>query len=181
MIAVLRQRRVVGQVLFAMSGMAIIFAALLPLAPGSVGWPGPDWLTALTFAWLLRRPDEVPVLLIAAVTLAADALLLRPLGLGAALAVVATELARPRAQRWGESGFPAEWLRVAVLMVLMLLADRLLRGVLVVPATLAPTPPLGQDAMRLIATVAAYPVVVGVTRLLGLRRAAPGEMDLARP
>ena len=44
---------------------------------------------------------------------------------------------------------------------------------------LAPLPPLGQDILRLIATLAAYPLVVVVLRAFGLRRAAPGEMDLA--
>ena len=46
------------------------------------------------------------------------------------------------------------------------------------PQTLAPMPPLGQDILRLIATVAAYPLVVWVARTLaGLRRAAPGETE----
>ena len=49
----------------------------------------------------------------------------------------------------------------------------------VIPPALAPLPPLGQDILRLIATLAAYPLVVVVLRAFGLRRAAPGEMDLA--
>jgi len=40
---------------------------ILPLStePGSV--PGPDVVLCLTFAWVLRRPEYVPALLIAAV------------------------------------------------------------------------------------------------------------------
>ena len=62
--------------------------------------------------------------------------------------------------------------------LLMVLADRVVRALFVIPPVLAPMPPLGQDILRLIATVFAYPVVVAVTRALGLRRAAPGELEL---
>lgn len=179
MITAPRQRQLIGQAVYVGAGLALIVLALLPLSPGAIRWPGPDWLLALSFAWVLRRPEQVPVLVIAAMMLAADVLLLRPPGLGAALAVAATEAARQREQRWAEQGFLAEWLRVGALMALMLLGDRIVRGLFMIPATLAPMPPLGQDIMRLIATMGAYPGVVAATRLLGLRRAAPGEMDLA--
>lgn len=178
MIAAPRQRQLIGQSLYVAAGLALIVGALLPLAPGRIGWAGPDWLAALTLAWVLRRPEQVPVLLVAALMLAADILLMRPIGLGAAIAVVATEAARRRAERWQEQGFVAEWARVAMLMLLMVLADRVVRALFVIPPVLAPMPPLGQDILRLIATVFAYPVVVAVTRALGLRRAAPGELEL---
>lgn len=173
-----RQRLLIGQALFVLSGLTLIVAALLPLSPGAPSWPGPDWLTALILVWVLRRPEQAPVMLVAGLALTADILLLRPIGLGAALTVIATESARQREQRWAEQGFLAEWLRVAALLALMMLADRVIRSVFVIPPTLAPMPPLWQDGMRLIATAGAYPVVAAATRLLGLRRAAPGEMDL---
>ena len=173
-----RQRRLLGQLSYLLAALALLMISILPLSPGAVGWPGPDWLLALTFAWVLRRPEQVPVLTLAAVMLAADVLLLRPLGLGAAVAVAATEAARRREQRWAERGFAAEWLRVAALMAMMMLAGRVLHVLFVIPATLAPLPAFGQDVMRLIATIGAYPVVVALARALGLRRAAPAEMDL---
>lgn len=173
-----RQRRLLGQLSYLAASLVLLVVAILPLSPGAVGWAGPDWLLAMTFAWVLRRPEQVPVLSIAVVMLAADVLLLRPLGLGAAIAVAATEAARRREQRWSERGFPAEWLRVAVLMALMMLAARVLHVLFVIPATLAPLPVVGQDALRVIATVAAYPVVAAVMRGIGPRRAAPAEMDL---
>lgn len=178
MIGAPRQRQLIGLVVYALASLALIILMLLPLSPGAIRWPGPDWLTALAFAFVLRRPDYVPVLAIAAVMLIADILTMQPIGLHAAAVVVATEAARQRQDRWTGESFVAEWLRVAALMAMMLLAERVLRTIFFIPSTLAPMPPLGQDVMRLIATVAAYPLVVAVCRVFGLRRAAPGELDL---
>ena len=42
-------------------------------------WPGPDLIAVrLTLAWVLRRPDYVPALLIALVVLVEDLLLHAP-------------------------------------------------------------------------------------------------------
>lgn len=173
-----RGRRLWGLTGYVGISLAILIVALLPLAPGRVGWPGPDLLTALTLAWVLRRPEQVPVLVIAALALTADVLLMRPIGLGAVILVVGSEAARLREHRWREQRFLVEWLGVGTLMGAMMLADRVLRTILAVPQTLAPMPPLGQDLLRLIATVAAYPLVVWLARtLVGLRRAAPGETE----
>lgn len=172
-----RQRQLLGQSLYVVAALALILGALLPLSPGRIGWPGPDLLAAVTLAWVLRRPEQVPLLTIAAVMLAADILLFRPPGLGAALAVVATEVARRQRHRWRAQGFLVEWLRVAMLMGLMVLAERMIRTLFLVPPTLAPLPPLGQDALRLIATAGAYPLVVALLGALGLRRSAPGALD----
>lgn len=178
MLSAPRQRQLVGQALFIAAALGLIVVALLPLTPGAVAWPGPDLLACLIFAWLLRRPEQAPVLVIAALTLVADILFLRPIGLGAALMVVATEAARRREHRWRAQGFLVEWLRVAILMGLMVVADRVIQTLFLIPPALAPLPPLGQDLLHLIATIAAYPLVVAVLYALGLRRAAPGEMEL---
>ena len=175
--AMSRQRQLLGQTSYLLAVLALILAALLPLSPGRIAWPGPDLLMAVTLAWVLRRPEQVPVLTVALVMLAADILLFRPLGLGAALAVVATEVARRQQHRWRAQGFLVEWLRVAILMGLMVLAERVIRTLFLVPTTLAPLPPLGPEALRLIATIAAYPFVVAVLAALGLRHAAPGALD----
>lgn len=175
-----RARRLSGQAVYVLLALGILLAGLLPVRPGAIGWPGPDLLVALSFAWVLRRPEQVPVLVIAVVALVADLLLLRPLGLGAAIMVLGTEAARRRAQRWRQQAFLFEWLRVAMLMAAMVLANRVAHSLALVPATLAPLPPLGQDILQLIATVAAYPLVVWLARVLaGLRRTAPGEIGTA--
>ena len=79
-----RHRQLIGMTLYLLASLALIVVALLPLSPGRIGWPGPDLLTLVTFAWVLRRPEQVPVLVIAVVMLAAPAL---------AKTVVATQFA----------------------------------------------------------------------------------------
>lgn len=172
------RRQWAGSIGFALAALVVILSGLLPLRPGWIGWPGPDLLLPLTFAWVLRRPEQVPVLLIAAVFMVDELVTMRPFGLWAALAVIATEAARRREHRWREQSFLLEWLRVATLMLAMMLADRIVQAVVLVPPDLAPRPPLGQLLLRLLATVAAYPAVVAVARVVfGLRRAGPGELD----
>ena len=84
-----------GSALYVAAALVIVMAGLLPLGPGWVRWTGPDLLLALTFAWVLRRPDQAPVLLVAAVFLLADLLTLRPPGLRAARSVMAAVDGRP--------------------------------------------------------------------------------------
>lgn len=173
MIAGATRRRLAGLAVYAAIAVLLLFLRLLPLAPGRVPWPGPDLILCLTLAWVLRRPDQVPALLVAAVVLAEDLLLTRPIGLWAAVMVVGSEVARAREARWRAQPFVVEWFRVAVLMALMMLAARL--AMLVV---LLPVPPLGQVVLQWLASCAAYPLVVlAGAMLMGLRRAAPGRAE----
>ena len=73
--------------LYVASCAAIMFFHLLPLQTSPGRWGAPDFLSALTYAWVLRRPEYVPALLIAAMMLLADMLFMRPPGLQAALVV----------------------------------------------------------------------------------------------
>ncbi len=162
-----RRQRHLGQALFVLLFLTILFLRLLPLNPGRVIWPGPDLALCLCIGWLLRRPEQAPVLAIAILFLIEDIMLLRPLGLWAAIVVMSSEAARRREHRWRELPFMVEWLRVATLVSMMMLANRF-----VLAMFLLPLPPLGQVVLQAIATVAAYPLVVGLMRWpLGLRRA----------
>ncbi|MEL7116204.1 MAG: rod shape-determining protein MreD, partial [Pseudomonadota bacterium] len=88
-------------------GLMLIHLVPLSVGPGRI--PGPDLLICITLAWVLRRPHYVPVLLVAALFLMADILFMRPLGLYAALVVLAVEFLRARAGQTREQTFPAEW------------------------------------------------------------------------
>lgn len=166
MIKAARRQRLVGVVLFVLLFLAILFIRLLPLNPGRVTWPGPDMAVCLTMAWMLRRPTMAPVLVIAALFLLEDILLLRPIGLWAAIVVLGTEAARKREQRWRELPFMIEWLRVATLLAMMMLAYRFALALFFLPM-----PPLGQVILQFIATAAAYPLIAGFMHWpLGLRR-----------
>ncbi|WP_374637092.1 rod shape-determining protein MreD [Paracoccus sp. (in: a-proteobacteria)] len=166
MIDPLRRQRMFGQALFILLFLMILFWRLVPLAPGRVLWPGPDLSLCLAMVWVLRRPDQVPVLTIGLIFLVEDIMLLRPIGLWAAVMVMGTETARKREASWRELPFMVEWLRVAILMALMMAGYRFLMAMFFLPL-----PPLGQVIMQYIATIAAYPLVAGLAGwLFGLSR-----------
>lgn len=172
MIEAARHQRLVGTALYILLFLAVLLLRLLPLAPGRVPVPGPDIALCLTLAWSLRRPDQVPVLVVAALFLLEDILLLRPPGLWAAIVVLGSDAARRREHRWRELPFVIEWLRVAALLAIMALAGRLALSMFFLPL-----PPLGQAVLQYIATVAAWPVVAGLLAWpLGLRR-TPSEIE----
>ena len=60
------------QAMYVILALGILFWQLLPLSTLPSSWAGPDWLIALTLAWAQRRPEFVPVTLIAVVILLAD-------------------------------------------------------------------------------------------------------------
>ncbi|RCW83401.1 rod shape-determining protein MreD [Paracoccus lutimaris] len=166
MIEPLRRQRMLGQALFVLLFLAILFWRLVPMAPGRVFWPGPDLSLCLAMVWVLRRPDQVPVLTIGLIFLIEDIILLRPIGLWAAVMVIGTEAARKREAGWRELPFMVEWLRVAILMAVMMAGYRFPMAVFFLPL-----PPLGQVILQYIATIAAYPLVAGLAGwLFGLPR-----------
>jgi rod shape-determining protein MreD len=146
---------------------------LWPAGAAGAAVPAPDLMLAVTAAWVLRRPDHLPVLLLAAVFLIEDLLLMRPPGLWAACAVLMAEFLRSRAALSRELPFPAEWFLVAVTITATVLLHRLALGISVTPA-----PPAGPALVQLAGTVLVYPAVVAVLHLgLGLRKPAAGEVD----
>jgi len=159
--------------LFAGLALLLLFLRLLPLGSVAGAWPGPDLLLCLTFAWVLRRPDYTPLLLIAAVMLLEDMLLMRPPGLWAAIVVLASEFLRRRGALAREVSFPVEWLIVAAVMAAAMLGFRL-----VLMLAMLPQVSLGQTMIQLIASILCYPLVVGASRMiLGVRKPATGEVD----
>ncbi len=176
MIDPVRNRQIVGALLYALVALVILLVRLLPVHPGTINWSGPNLTLCLTFAWILRRPEQLPALIIAAVFLLEDILLMRPLGLWAALAVLATEAARVREPRWREHPFMIEWMRVIILIALMMLAYRIAMAVVFLPL-----PSFGQMFAELLATSIAYPVVVLAARwFLGVRRLDITEAEMMR-
>lgn len=166
-------RRLFWRTVFLTLALVVAFVRLLPLGEGAGGVPGPDLLVALIFAWVLRRPDYVPVIVVATVMLAADFLFMRPPGLWAAITVIGAEFVRNRESAFRDMPFLVEWGMVALVLLAMTLTNALVQLVLMVDQ-----PSLGLTLLQLIATILAYPLVVAVTVFaLGLRRAAPGEVD----
>lgn len=163
--------RLRGSALYMLSALILMFFKLLPLNPGTIIWPGPDLMLALTLAWVLRRPDQLPALVIVITMLVGDLVLLRPLGLWTALVLMGSEAARSREVRWRDQSFPMEWLRAATLVTMIMLGQHLVMLVF-----LLEVPPFGMLVLHLVATVIAYPLVVLFSRyILGLRKMSLAE------
>jgi rod shape-determining protein MreD len=160
--------------LFAGLSALVLFYKLLPLDPGPGRIPGPDVLICLAFAWVVRRPALVPMFLAAAVLLTADLLLMRPPGLWTALAVLGLEYLCGRSGPLRDGTFLTEWLTVAAVISAMFTANALILGLFLVDQ-----PGLGLTLIRLLATIAVYPlVVVLAARTFGIAKEAPREANL---
>ncbi len=177
------------RILFVVLALAFLFFRLLPLgeiiAPCGtedtgcrlMAWfshvPGPDLLLCIIFAWTMRRPDYLPVLLIAAVVLLEDLIVLRPPGLWTGLVVLVSEIIRSRVALTRELNFGVEWLLVSAMMVVMLIVYRLAFGLV-----LLPQPPFGFAMVQVIWSILCYPLVVFLSRVvLDLYKPGMGEVD----
>lgn len=161
------------RMLFVLTALVILFFHLLPLNPAPSNWAGPDVLVAMVFAWAVRRPDYVPILLVAAVMLLADMLLQRPPGLWSVLVVCAAEWLKSRERRQRETTFVLEWLTFgSTLIVITILYRAVMMILILAPGTLT------LSLVQVVLTIAVYPLVMGVSYFLfGVRRSAPGDMD----
>jgi len=158
---------------FVLVALFLLFLKLLPLGTTAGDWPGPDLLLCLIFAWLVRRPDYLPVWLVLIVVLLEDLLLLRPPGLWAALVVLASEFVRSRGALTRELSFWVEWALVAGVMVGLIVAYRVAFAI-----TFLPQAGFGFAMMQVLWSILCYPLVVGALRLtLDLRKPATGEVD----
>ncbi len=156
------------------AALLVIFIQLLPLDISAARWAGPDLVLALTFGFAVRRPDYLPALAVAGVMLLADLLLHRPPGLLALLVLIGTEALKARSRGLRDQNFAVEWMTVGVVLLAVLVAQRLVLAILMVPQV-----PLGLTLLQALATVAAYPVVVVTAQLLlGLTKAHPADIDI---
>jgi len=151
----------------------IIFTSLLPLGPMFGSIPGPDLSMCLLFAFVLRRPDYVPLGLVLVMVFVADALLMRPLGLWTLIMLVATEFLR-RSVVQTEALTPAEEFgQILPVMLACFIAERL-----ILLALLAEPPVFFSQVVHVGMTLVFYPIIVLFTHsVLGVRRLQPGEVD----
>ena len=145
--------------------LGLMALRLMPhhLRPG--GWPAPDLVISLTFAWVLRRPEHVPLLLVVAIGLLSDLLYQRPPGPMAALIVLASDVLRGRGLTPRPLMPMMEWGLVAILCLGMTLAHWAILGV-----TLVPQPALRYELWQAAMTILSYPLVVAALRASGIRK-----------
>lgn len=151
----------------------IIVMQLVPLDMRPGRWAPPDLLLGFTLAWVARRPDYLPVGVIALLFLATDLLFQRPPGLWAGLVVILTETLRRRAREMRNIPWVLEWGTIAFGILAITLANRM-----VLTIVMTPRAPLGLTASQTLLTILIYPVIVFVTHyIFGVRRPAPGAVD----
>lgn len=146
---------------FVLFATLFFFARILPLNGMPASIPGPDLMIAMAFAWILRRPEYAPAPLIIAVFLLEDMLYQRPPGLWTAVVLIGTEFVRGRVALMRGLPFPAEWAMVAGVLTGMVLLNRL-----VLALALVPLPALSMEMLRVLTTMGAYPFVVLATRMV---------------
>lgn len=156
---------------FVALALCLLLAGLLPLSTLPRTWAGPDLLLCFALAWSVRRPEFVPLTVLAGVFLLADFLLQRPPGLAAALMLLAAADMQGRGRSLRDAGFAAEWARAALLIAAVALAGQLVQSVAMV------NPPLFSLLLsQTVLTALAYPVCVAVSAgLMGVRMTAPGD------
>jgi len=153
--------------------VVVIFWKLLPLDALPRAWAGPDLIVALSFAWVLRRPEYAPPVLIAIILLLADFLFQRPPGLWAALVLLGSEALKSRAPLLRDMTFVPEWLTVTVVLVVITLSYRLIMAVLLLDQA-----PLGLHLLEMVMTLLAYPLVVFASAVvLGIRKIKAGDAE----
>ncbi|PIE13361.1 MAG: rod shape-determining protein MreD [Rhodobacterales bacterium] len=158
---------------FALLAMTILFFQLLPLDTTPARFAGPDLLMGFAYAWVLRRPEYVPVLLVATLVLLGDFFLGRPPGLWSALMLIGFESLRGREPTLRNMPFSVEWATVATVVVGVFLAYRL-----VLTMMLIDLPGTGLWLMQMVLTVLTYPLWVALSRFVfGLRKATLGEVN----
>ena len=158
--------------LFAVVALGALLISHLPLSIGQNGWPTPQVTFAFAAVWILRRPDFLPVALIATVAIMSDFLMQRPPGLWAALTILALEFLRTRSHASREWPVLLECAIFALILGLMLVVNRLVLAIFVVDQS-----SLGIEVQQLITTAAFYPFAMWASvYLMGVKRLKAGHL-----
>ncbi len=161
--------------LYVALAVLVVFLHLLPLDTKPGRWPFPEILIALTYAWVLRRPEYVPILTVAIVMLMADLLLQRPPGLLAALVVLGAAYLRSAAPGMRDTGFMGEWTTIAAVIAAVFMLNHIILAFLSVQqATLGPV------VIQVVLTTAIYPVIALLSQsAFGVRRKSAADSGTA--
>ncbi len=161
-------------------GIGAIHIPLVPYSLAAEDGGPPDLLFCLVVAWMVRRPDTAPLVLILALGLLADVLNSRPLGLGALALVLSSELFRAQRSLLFGVPFVLEWIAVVLTLIVTALCAFLLLKV-----TFIDGPSMRQLMSQALVTALFYPVmVVFLHWIIGIRapeaRAQTGRLGPLR-
>ena len=148
-------RRWLYYALFLGLALSLMLLQLLPLGIGSQSFPGPDVLLCVVLIWTQRRPDFVPLPLLAPVLLFADFVLMRPPGLWAALTLLGAEFLRKRHLGAREVPFMIEWGFASCVIFGVVLCHWAINALVSAPPLL-----LSMSLVQALMTALAYPLVM---------------------
>ncbi len=136
-------------------------------------------MVVFTFIWLVLRPRLIPTPLIAAIFFFADILLMRPIGLWAALMVLAAEFFKGRRARVRGQVFATEWAVVSGVVLLLTVANTAILSVVFLDHV-----QFNKAMIQAITTILAYPLfALAARRIFGdgsVTTVGQGAKGLAR-
>lgn len=157
---------------FVFAAFVLIVVDLVPLDMRPSLWVSPDLLLAATLVWVARKPEHIPVFVIAMLFLLTDFLFMRPPGLWAALVVILTEMIRRRHREFRDMPLLIEWGTIAFGVAAITIVNRVILAVV-----MSPQATLGLTLIEMIVTILIYPVIVLVAHFaFGVTRTSPGEI-----
>ena len=162
-----------NRALFVSLALFAILAAILPLGLYADALIMPDILMAMTFAWVIRRPETAPYVLVFLMALFADVMLMRPLGLWAMLTLLTAEFARSQRKPLREQMFVMEWVIFGFVFAIAVGASMMM-----LKLTFTPGPSVDLMLNHMVSTILIYPPVAGILHFV-FRIRAP--RDAARP
>lgn len=150
--------------MFTALSLLILMIQILPVRYQSGWFTGPDLLLVFTYAWALRRPGRLPVILVGSILLIADLLLQRPPGLWAFVVVLGSQILGRISRDWRDAPYWHQWILVSVMIAATALIYRTFLFV-----TLLPLPPLHLVIIQTITSILIYPAVVFIlVNLMGV-------------
>jgi len=157
--------------IFILLAFTLVVIELVPRDMRPQTWGGPDLLLAVTLTWVARKPDYLPVAVIAAFFLMTDLLFMRPPGLWAALVVILTEVIRRQHHDFRNMPFLVEWGTIAAGIIAITAINRIVLAIVMLPQA-----PFGVTFTQMVATILVYPfVLLAAHFIFAVRRTAPGE------
>ncbi len=153
--------RLIRIALLLVLGLAAIFVEAAPLGLSPDAYPSPDILFCVVAYWSIRRPGSTALIAVFALGLARDLMTDAPVGAGVLTLVFAAEFLKVLSQGLSRRSFATEWLLLAAVLALVIMAQWL-----VVLILLVHPPYLTDLAYQWLATMALYPVLALVFRWL---------------
>lgn len=157
----------------AVLGLLVVLWSILPFNMNAGTLPPPDILFCFTMAYIIRKPELMPVRSILVVFFLRDVLTQAPLGLFTLSMVLASEAVRTNLQAFRGYSFGKEWMWIGTIFATITILQKLILEI-----TFTQAPDLDELIYQILFTVGIYPVAAGALKFgFGFKRPPPGEFD----